>query len=155
MYQTRMPATGNRYRYVRRFSGTGIHLIIKVGRQDIAEKQNPCETGHASPKLCEPAQYGKRSVSSDLTMTFREANSLPIRCYLRVVFICRPSVADLRHASEFVNFFCDVMEPNEYLIRVSIENIQQLASQCTIELETECHGKRQANKNSCFYAGKD
>ena len=63
-------------------------------------------------------------------------------------------VAKLRHTFDITHFFCDVMEPNDYLIRVSIENIQSLASQCKIELEMECHSKRQTNKKSCFFAGK-
>lgn len=71
-----------------------------------------------------------------------------------MIIIMPRDVAILRHLSEFIRFFCDVMEPNDCFIRVLIRNIQRLARQCRIESEAEFHSKRRANKYSCFCAGK-
>lgn len=40
---------------------------------------------------------------------------------MRMIFSYRFNVAILRHVYDFIYFFCDAMEPNEYFVRVLIE----------------------------------
>lgn len=71
-----------------------------------------------------------------------------------MIFVYDLAVADLRHASEFIQFFCEPREPNEEHIRVSMESIQKVASRHKNHVQVVSPGTQLANKKIKFLQGR-
>lgn len=116
-----MATTGSRYKKIRVLSGTGRFVVAQYLLEDIVTDGNPREVVHATAKLC-----GNCSVFLGRRFFIRPNLIHKRRPLLRMIFIAINSVAILRHQSDFIEFFCDVMEPNANVIRVFIETYQAL-----------------------------